>query len=303
MCKILKDEFQCKHFLFDHPNPEDFYTAQWRWHPFIYIAYRMGVACYSVACFLTKEILTNSSRSLAYLTIWTYIVLCLYQLAALAGSILGFVTGHGRKTDTERYPLLNSDRINCEQTSLAHQNLGYVENENRSHGHTSSTTDGPAMEDKPILNTENSPFIRWLYKLTWCLADIVYVFGIIVSLVYYIFLFPSTGITKGFCLDLHMHAFNSLQIFIDVAIVARPVRLLHFIYPLLYGFCYLIFNVIFWEYDRKNNVLYPDVLDWNNTGTTMKTVALLACLGIPFLQVFHFGLYRLRLKIYSKMIQ
>ena len=221
-------------------------------------------------------------------------------MSALLGSILGYETGRGRKTVTENCALVNSGKFNGKEKGLAHQNLGYAENENRPNGNVPTTSNGSAVEHGPILNTKSflDIGIRWLYmKLTWCLADIVYVFGIIVTLIYFFALFPSIGITNGFIHDLNMHAFNSLQIIIDVAIVARPVRLLHIIYPLLYGACYLIFSVIFWLQDKKNNVLYPNVLDWNKPGTTMTYVVLLTFLGLPLLQLFHFGVYRLRLSI------
>ena len=134
-------------------------------------------------------------------------------------------------------------------------------------------------------------------KLTWLLGNVFYVFGIVVTVVYF------AAVHKGGTNyhDLNMHALNTVQILIDIAIVARPVRLLHVIYPFVYGACYIIFSAIFWSQDKVNNVLYQNVLDWNKPGTTGIVVALLAIVGIPLLHVLFYGIYHLRLYTFKRI--
>lgn len=194
---------------------------------------------------------------------------------------------------------------------MAVRNLGYVEEDTNMYtaNRNMSKVSNGCTENTGNCNTNRSSttdadsksLTSWYMKLTWCLADIVYAFGIIVTVIYFGVLFRSIGVTKGFIHDLNMHAFNSVQILIDIVIVARPVRLLHLLYPLLYGICYLIFSVFYWLQDKQNNVLYPGVLDWNKPGQTVLFMALLALIGLPFLQLILFLLFRLRLFIFRKL--
>lgn len=42
------------------------------------------------------------------------------------------------------------------------------------------------------------------------------------------------------------HAFNSIVMFIDIWIVAYPIRLLHFVQPISFGLVYLLFSGIYY---------------------------------------------------------
>ena len=195
-----------------------------------------------------------------------------------------------------------TDIPNGKETVVAVRNAGYVEeSEKETNGIVSNNSlrSRSLASSTDVLLDNQKKSTTWYMKLTWFLGNILYVFGIIVTLVYFTALFPSIGVTDGFIHDLNMHAFNSLQILIDIVIVARPVRLLHVIYPFLYGVCYLIFSVIYWSEDKKNNVLYPGVLDWNEPRQTGIFMGLLAVLGIPLLQLIFFGIFRLRLYVYK----
>ena len=185
-----------------------------------------------------------------------------------------------------------SESTKTNEDAVSNGNISIATEDPKSLNNLKSTTD---LLDSQDCNT------TWYMKLTWFLSTIVYVFGIIVTIVYFSALFPYIGVTKGFIHDLDVHAFNTLQIFIDMAIIARPVRLLHAIYPLIYGAIYLIFSVIYWSQDKKNNVLYPGVLDWNQPERTGLNMVLLAVLGIPLLQMILFGIFRLRLYVYKRV--
>ena len=164
-----------------------------------------------------------------------------------------------------------------------------------SNGFSSQST-SVSMKENDIHEEAYTDRTTWYMKLTWLLGNIFYTFGIVVTVVY--FAAVHQGGTSYH--DLNMHAFNTVQIVIDIAIVARPIRLLHVIYPLGYGLCYIIFSVIFWSQDKVNNVLYVNVLDWNKPGTTAIVVVVLAVVGIPLIHLFLYGIYRLRVYTFKQ---
>ena len=59
-------------------------------------------------------------------------------------------------------------------------------------------------------------------------------------------------------------------------IVARPVRLLHFLHPLVCGLCYLLFSVGYWAVGGTDPAghhwIYP-MVDWDRPGLALATTA------------------------------
>ena len=165
-----------------------------------------------------------------------------------------------------------------------------------SNGYASQTTNVSMKKDDRSRTQSSTDRTTWYMKLTWLLGNIFYTFGIVVTIVY--FAAVHQGGTSYH--DLNMHAFNTVQIIIDIVIVARPIRLLHVVYPFVYGMCYVIFSAIFWSQDKVNNVLYANVLDWNNPGTTAIVIVVLAFGGIPLIHLLLYGIYRLRLYAFKQ---
>jgi hypothetical protein len=97
-----------------------------------------------------------------------------------------------------------------------------------------------------------------------------------------------------------MHVVNTLFVLIDFCIGARPVHILHFIHPTIYGLAYIIFSVIFWTQNHEKNIIYS-VLDWNSPGFAVGLVCVLAFVIIPTMQIVYFGLYHLRLRVFTKI--
>ena len=245
-------------------------------------------------------------------------MLCLYQVTTLIACLFCLVCGGGNPRSPSERSTLFKPYENENNAVHAVRNLGYLEesvdNSHSSNGKVvtvsrdadgSYNADNRSTTSATDLNDPRMNRTSWYMKVTWFLADVIYVFAIIVTVVYFTALFPNIGATEGsfFIHDLNVHAFNTVQILIDIAIVARPVRLLHVLYPLLYGVIYVIFSIIYWSKDKENNVLYPNILDWNKPGTTILFMILLTLLGLPVLQLMLFGLYRLRLYIYKRLYE
>lgn len=100
--------------------------------------------------------------------------------------------------------------------------------------------------------------------------------------------------------DINLHAMNLVVVVLELACGAVPVRLLHGVYPILYGLVYTIFSLIYWSGDHSR-VLYPKILDWNHPGSTAAIIAGLLLVGVPLLQTAIFGVYKLKVCVYRRI--
>lgn len=153
--------------------------------------------------------------------------------------------------------------------------------------------------DKRATSMLSEVTLPWYIQLYWLLGNIVQVFSVIVTVIYFSVLFPAKPDHSSVSLhDVNVHMLNTGFMVLDAMIGARPVRMLHVIYPLLYGVAYVVFSVIYWSRDPEHNVVYKKVLDWSHPGLTVGVVCGLAVIAIPLLQLLFFAAYQLRLIIY-----
>lgn len=228
---------------------------------------------------------------MAFLTVWSYLVLTLY----LVTTAITTVVHHLRQdlADFHRHGELQNRKPAVSTIGLT--NTSFTDSEKQ----TVITSDSGNRNLQEPQDMQNSDQVTWYMKTTWVLADVVYVFSLIVTVVYFTALFPLIGKTNF--IDLNVHGLNSVFVLVDAFLVARPVRLLHVLYPFIYGAIYLVFSTIYWSTNKEVNVLYPGVLDWNHPAQTAVVITCLCLIGLPLLQLFHFGIYRLRLHIFRKI--
>ena len=99
-------------------------------------------------------------------------------------------------------------------------------------------------------------------------------------------------------LILVMHGFNSIYVILDLFLGATPIRLLHFYQGVIVGLIYVCFSAIYTT--QTGEAIYP-ILDWNgDPGSAALYALLLGLVGLPVLWLIVFGLYRLRIVIYTK---
>lgn len=299
----------------------------------VYVMIRILLALYTLASLMAVCIPTVGSYHsvMAYLTIWTYLMLTLHFWVAAGVAVFWLVKQRA------------THRNNSHDLTVQSQNLGYVGdkracngseqniqngkidtvvekgNHNGKEGNLNQNgTHGTVTYNESIANgssgvvdsTVNLDMYRhedgvyklqdttWYMKVSWCLGNIVQNFAIIVTIVYFTVLFPAVASTLGINWDdFNMHAINTVLILFDMMICARPVRLLHFVYPILYGLAYVTFSAVYWSQDPKNNVLYP-ILDYSKIGLVSGVIIGLGFVVIPLFQLLNFGIYKLRLRIY-----
>lgn len=197
-------------------------------------------------------------------------------------------------------PSGNAKEVNSMSLSVSGETEGSAEkNGNSASRRLSSYESFRRFNDETM--SLSTPFY---FRVSWCLADIVSVSAPIVTVIFFTALYPLVKDRPAEGLDIqntNVHALNFVFVVIDHMISPRPIRLLHFIAPLIYGCVYIIFSVIYWSTDHVNHVIYPGVLDWNYPGVAVGVSLGLAVVAIPLLQLLYFALYQLKSWIHKRL--
>ena len=109
--------------------------------------------------------------------------------------------------------------------------------------------------------------------------------SIVITCLYFSFLYPyikqfnSAYIPTA--IDINMHAICTILLILEVPMLSFHIRIIHFIFPMLYSLVYVLFSLIYWLCDRTNNVLYPVILDWGQPAQCVFTSVLVVFVAIP----------------------
>ena len=223
----------------------------------------------------------------AFLTTWTYFVLTLYLTLHFLLCLLYACRRGG---------------VMCRRlTSENHRHM-FHELEVQPSLWASREYDAiPGTEpDEEVIDEIRTIRLSWLTKLVWVLYNIASNACILVTLAFWILLYPGMHLSgEPLMTNIQLHGITSVIVLIEICITAVPIRLPHFIYTLLYGILYIVFSGIYYAVDHKH-VLYPHVLDWSEPGRTAVVLVLAAFVALPLIQLFLFGISKLRLFIFDK---
>lgn len=285
---VCKQQFKLHKFGLHYFREEVFYLSQWNWPPVVYVIYRLVLAGYVLGWLIYEMIGVEMPGGHegpypwpVWLTNWTYLLLAIHLTLAALITILHSV---------KRW------RACCHKIEDDIEFLYYEENQEQS---TQSLVRRESYEERdPEVNIVTPGSIPWYMKLSWILHSMVNCNALLVTIMYWAALYPSIGHTN--IVDVNLHGVNSVIVMLDTAITAHPVRLLHVIYPVIYGLAYVIFSIIYWSVDHTH-VMYPGVLDWNNAGKTTGIVLAIGFALLPLLQSMHFGIHRFKLWLHGKI--
>ena len=91
-----------------------------------------------------------------------------------------------------------------------------------------------------------------MLRVSWALQNMSSSCALMISLIYWTALHPyvvkyhlMTSAWASF-LNVFLHGLNSVSFLIDIFITARPVRIHHFYFGLLFGIYYMIFSLVYW---------------------------------------------------------
>lgn len=130
----------------------------------------------------------------------------------------------------------------------------------------------------------------WYLQFSWFLFEVNNTVAPIVTILFYSLLSPSNDPVST-----EYHAINTVYVVLNFFACAKPVRVLHFIYPSIYGIIYSIFSVIY-QLGGNNPPIYT-LLDWNKPGTAIAYSIVLVLVAVPVVHMTFFGLYKLRVFI------
>lgn len=136
--------------------------------------------------------------------------------------------------------------------------------------------------------------MSWYHKGLWVIFNMAANCSILITLLYWTLIFG--GKTSG--LDVTTHLLNSVVMVADLMLSTTPVRILHVVYALILGVCYILLTVIFWAADWTNARDEPHIysyVDYNETpGFSSGLMIGFVFVGQPLSQALLFGLYKLR---------
>ncbi|XP_076448329.1 uncharacterized protein LOC143285034 [Babylonia areolata] len=319
MGTAIKKEFSWRCFALRFHKTEAFCEAQWRGPRAVFVLYRLLMSAYSLFAFthmaVTLDVPDSHHHFMAFLTNWTYLVLVFFFFWGAVLAVCFFLWPH-RVLKTCHHPPLGKDlgelKKKPAEVKVGADNPAFRVGGNKIAGKDAGR---PAVPQTQSLSPQETTVVvgdvggsstgdageslPWYVQVYWLLSNVIQDMAITVTIIYFGALYSaSEGVTL---MDMNMHGVSSIMIVIDVLVSARPVRLAHALYPVLYGVLYVIFSVIYWSQDHVNNVLYHNVLDWNYPGQTFGVVLGLATVGIPLLQLLHYGIYRLRLSCHHRI--
>lgn len=141
--------------------------------------------------------------------------------------------------------------------------------------------------------------LRWFHRLCWVVFNAVMTINIVVTVLFWALLsgFP----VKSQVANIHQHVMNTVLMVTELFVVAFPMRVLHFIYPMMFGLTYMLFTLILHAAAVMSRY-YQGFLDWQSVPGLSAGIALgsifVAC---PIGHAIAFGLYHLRSFIARKV--
>ncbi|XP_071138286.1 protein rolling stone-like [Mytilus edulis] len=143
-------------------------------------------------------------------------------------------------------------------------------------------------------NKEDNGKMPWYLKLSWVLFNTSHTAAFCITPVYYLAASLFDDMEVSFTpSNIELHAINSVYVILKMFVCAKEIRLSHVTYTMIFGAIYAIFSLIY-QLGFDNDPIYPP-LDWKDTAKTSVLVTLGIAIAVPFINMFIFGLYKLRI--------
>ena len=270
---------------------------QWRLPIAAILAYRFVLATYCIVWLIYTasfgELILIGDNYIpwpAFLTNWTYFLLTLYLTLHFVACVVYICHRGGscfsQPSAEHHCGLFHEFRI--EPSLWTSQDYEIVQ--------------GRPESDEDVHTRASDYSVSILLKAVWILYSMASNFCLMVTLLFWIFLWPMmSGDTDSFGLmiNIQLHAVTSIIVIIEHSVSAVPVRLYHYIFTLIIGIIYVVFSLIYYAADGA--VIYPKILDWGQPALPVIVVMLTALVFGPLVHLFYFAIYKFKLFIYSKI--
>uniref|UniRef100_A0A2C9LXY5 Uncharacterized protein n=1 Tax=Biomphalaria glabrata TaxID=6526 RepID=A0A2C9LXY5_BIOGL len=316
---VLRREFQLRKLLYSYKNERVFYCCQWRWPRLVFVAIRVFLGLYTIYGLIhmfvehyiredtprtgvevtnTTDTLTQTSKKpiMVYFTVWSYILLTIHMVLAAILSIVYYKRAEADVTKFKLRPVSIIEKRPDGHTELSEAKInGAASTVTEIQAFTNGAPNSPTTEDKTYVPTVT---IKQCSELTTSGGQVQRVDVDVLEVQ------PDSRLVLHAgppCGTVFVAALFALFVVVDHVVSPRPIRLLHFVAPLIYGAIYIVFSAIYWSTDHVNNVVYKNVLDWNYPGISSGVAIGLAVVAIPLLQLSFFALYQLKCVIYRQL--
>ncbi|CAF1055615.1 unnamed protein product [Brachionus calyciflorus] len=143
-----------------------------------------------------------------------------------------------------------------------------------------------------------------LIKVSWLLYNIIVISAIVVTVGYFTYVVLMDIQTEPTWIaeigNLHRHGVNSLVAIVDIVVLAYPVRILHFVYTSIYGWCYALITFLYWTQNPEKNIVYEQI-DYKKPMQILGIYVILTTLTFV-MQIFHFFAYQFKLYLKEKYL-
>ena len=156
-----------------------------------------------------------------------------------------------------------------------------------------------------VLGASQDTPMRWFHQALWVIYNIAVVAAVLVTITFWSLIYASFGGGRS-PISVIFHAVNSVVMVADTMLSSIPVRLFHFVYPMLYSITYISFTVIYWACggisSHGNTYIYPQT-DYSRPVFSAISLACLVLIALPLCHSLVFGLYCLRVWIKTKCLK
>ncbi|XP_066917619.1 protein rolling stone-like isoform X1 [Clytia hemisphaerica] len=264
----FKAEFKLEKLKFKHDSIEDFYTLRCCGVSNHLWLLRLLFALYALAILIHSAVAFHTQYWAIFLTQWGHVVSTIYLCTGSALSI--YYT-------FQKSNIIVSNKADFELSS--------------------PVTD---MHDKVVFREISvSNMVPKKVCFFWLVANMSYVIGGLIIILYWGFVHQDhflDGADAEFA-NINLHGVVYGLVVIDFLLSGIPIRILHGVYPVLFGLTYGVFSAIFTLSTKR--AIYP-VLKWHTHAIQALIFSLMALGVVIVVQIFFYGAHRLKRRVRSR---
>ena len=217
------------------------------------MAYRLIVALYFFGWLVVSGEASGGPSYLIFLTNWGFVTYNIYTIIAAASTLTKYITVHFISPPSP-HEFSRSREFEVKKPSGC---CGYSDNK-----------------------------LSWYQMIHWVFFILGTEVAVLVMLLYWILLYTGSSVDG---INANTHLVNGLVAIIDLLITGVPIRILHVIYPLIFGTAYSIFVGIYFVASGES--VYGRITDFeNNPGGAVGILVAVVLVVVPLVHMVVFYL-------------
>ncbi|XP_052089911.1 protein rolling stone-like [Mytilus californianus] len=136
--------------------------------------------------------------------------------------------------------------------------------------------------------------LPWYLRFSWFLFETSNTIAITVTIGLYSIHIPTKDPPS-----IEFHAINTVYVVLNLFVSAKPVRVLHLIYPMIFAGIYILFTVVY-QPVANNTAIYSE-LDWNEESQTIAALFVTVVIVVPLMHVSLYAFYVTKTIIHAKL--